>query len=145
MGCGRRGALCTQIPEGQQGYCLFLVRWDVQNVRVEITTPPLYQFSEMPPSNPGAGCPLGPGRTSMTYVMTSSMQSPDAFSRIPPRATCSVPGEGEVGVNMAAESRGTAHYEKKSLLVLRRAKITHMGGVGSYRHTCKELFTEIIN
>ena len=28
---------------------------------------------------------------------------------------------------------------------LHRAKITHMGGVGGYKHTCKGLFTEVIN
>ena len=28
---------------------------------------------------------------------------------------------------------------------LRRAKITHMGGVGDYKHTCKGLFTEFID
>ena len=28
---------------------------------------------------------------------------------------------------------------------LRRAKITHMGGVGGYKHTSKGLFTEFVN
>ena len=28
---------------------------------------------------------------------------------------------------------------------LRRAKITHTGGVGGYRHTCKDLFSKFIN